>query len=100
VKFPREQLSERTRRAVQDFTALNTIASAFESCESGERDSFALDLLATLVAAEDAKDLPRLRIPLSCALGRRLVALGVVAYPVGGSRGVVRHSSRRGGKRA
>ncbi|CAN5922029.1 hypothetical protein BH11GEM2_BH11GEM2_38150 [soil metagenome] len=84
------QLSERTRRAVQDYTALNTIFAAYEH----PADPFARAVLETLVMLPE-DDRESMRVPLDCPLGRRGVALGVLRARVGGTRGVLNRKHQR-----
>ena len=90
-------LSERTRHAVQDYTALNTFVTAIEHVRAAVTEHRAPPPLAmAFVNAWAEADIPEpyLRIPLDCPLGRRLHALGMLRFGHGGTRGVVRRGSR------
>lgn len=64
-----------TRFGVQDYTAVNTIASAFEAVDAGAPSDFALALVASIAAdpAQLAEYTPR--IPWDSRIGRRWFGL-------------------------
>lgn len=66
-------LSERTRRAVQDYTALNTITTATERLYAGTFTAFDVDLLEATRACPDGW-----RVRLACPLGRRMRSVGLL----------------------
>lgn len=69
-------LSDRTKRALQDYCALNTIITAIERMRSGVGNESDAAVVVAFVEADGQIVAPRLRF--DCPLGRRAAALGML----------------------
>lgn len=66
-------LSDRTRRAVQEYTALNTLTTAMEHLHAGTFDDLDVALLEAAMACDEG-----FRIRLNCPLARRMQAVNML----------------------
>jgi len=71
------ELCDRTRRALQDYCALNTIITAIEQVRASKADPLARALVEAFTADDYEYEWVRLR--LDCPLGRRAAALGMLS---------------------
>lgn len=70
--------SDRTKRALQDYCALNTIITAIERMRSGLGTETDAAIVLAFVQADGQTVAPRLRF--DCPLGRRAAALGMLGH--------------------